>query len=1140
MIPKILKGQGLSGLVWYGAGRDRNTGKLTATSNRSELLGGNMRGFGFEVKDEKDVELARCIMEWAALPENQASRTKPCVKDAEHIILSWAKGQTPDRAEKIEACEGILDALGMANARALYFAHHDTDHVHVHIIASRIDPETGKTYSAFEDRHKAIAWSLKWERERNQITAEREETHRMVDAFRAKDFEAARALLTEKEATFERRDVERYLAWADYHGEERNALRSSFLGEREVVALREEAEGPVKAYTTREVLAEERGIMEHARALRDRSGFALKPETIEAMAKKYTLSDEQRRALAHIGGDEGFAIIAGQAGTGKSRVLQAAREGWELQGNQVRGLAFTNKVVANLRRDGFTAQTLSRESKIVAADPQTWRAGTVLMVDEMAMLSHKNLEQLLRDARDHDVKIINVGDDRQLGSIDRGGMFTVLREEFGAAEITEVRRVSDADQKRAFGLMHGGKGERDFESALKIFEEKGAIHWGANRGDAVRKLGAKYIADIEAAPDKRRLMLAMTNEEVQALNLFARNLHRERGELGEDHALLTAKGEGLFASGDRIVVTGRAPSRAATDAGLVNGAFGRLDEITLTPEGKREITLTLDGSKDGQKARFRFVVGDNREAGEFNAFAHGYASTVYKSQGDTLDQVYDLHSPVGRANSNYVAKTRHAQDYNLFVAQDQTKDFDELVRQTSRGGDKIAATSYRYQGHGFDEAAENVTRPPEEDASAMPPGASTPLRDVKMYPGFIREVLRDAASIYSLTSPEVEEQHQPELKRPRIADPLPDPVQFAREPSLGNVIDLGAAQKKAGKTVTALREVFKEAENGKAYVEALRERGFYLAGVDGLDARESEQRREDAKEVKGARVQPLLKEGGLVAINRYGTIYQVNAYMTGAKIADIEAKLADVDRAALPNVKDAYALARADAAERAAEAALRRDPQLGSFVRFMDQVEKEHGQAAQPKPVNQNQAVVEWRREVAEARARLTHDQPFIDPSQTLRSDAAREERAAAMDVSRLGKAGHAFRGAAAAGKQAAAGMARVLDGVAKWASAGPEFLASAFESIGLSPKHRAFNRAKEEMIREAAPSRREIAEAERAAAHKESVARDQEQKTQRAQDPQAQRYADAARRMEQFLDSEREQGDEGRTISRDRGSGSR
>ena len=54
-----------------------------------------------------------------------------------------------------------------------------------------------------------------------------------------------------------------------------------------------------------------------------------------------------------------------------------------------------------------------------------------------------------------------------------------------------------------------------------------------------------------------------------------------------------------------------------------------------------------------------FIVGKDREGGQFDQFRHGYAGTIYKGQGRTLDAVYLYHSHHWRSASSYVALTRH-------------------------------------------------------------------------------------------------------------------------------------------------------------------------------------------------------------------------------------------------------------------------------------------------------------------------------------------------------------------------------------------------------------------------------------------------------------------------------------------------
>jgi Relaxase/Mobilisation nuclease domain len=143
--PRVTIGKGITGAVNYarGEGRDPVTRELNklvpGKESRVEWFGGT--GFGFEITSEADIELARKIMEFAAL--NQHGK---CRLDCVHLSLSWRPGETPTREHMEEQVQSALAAIGMANARALYFAHRDEDYRHVHIVASKINPETGRAY----------------------------------------------------------------------------------------------------------------------------------------------------------------------------------------------------------------------------------------------------------------------------------------------------------------------------------------------------------------------------------------------------------------------------------------------------------------------------------------------------------------------------------------------------------------------------------------------------------------------------------------------------------------------------------------------------------------------------------------------------------------------------------------------------------------------------------------------------------------------------------------------------------------------------------------------------------------------------------------------------------------------------------
>ena len=83
------------------------------------------------------------------------------------------------------------------------------------------------------------------------------------------------------------------------------------------------------------------------------------------------------------------------------------------------------------------------------------------------MVSTENLAKLAAAAQQAGAKLILAGDDKQLASIERGGMFETLRQTHGAAILEDVQRVKDVEQKAAFNGMHEGEFREALESSTK-------------------------------------------------------------------------------------------------------------------------------------------------------------------------------------------------------------------------------------------------------------------------------------------------------------------------------------------------------------------------------------------------------------------------------------------------------------------------------------------------------------------------------------------------------------------------------------------------------------------------------------------------------------------------------------------------
>ena len=334
------------------------------------------------------------------------------------------------------------------------------------------------------------------------------------------------------------------------------------------------------------------------------------------------------------------------------------------------GLAPTNAVAQDMQRDGFTrARTvhsaLLRSRTGAKVEQENRRHGGRSRHDR-----DKNHGRVLKNAHEASAKIILVGDDRQLASIERGGLFAELKERFGSAVLEFVTRQKNADHKAAAEMLSRG----GFAEAMTALEKLNCIVRNNHQTESRAALVEQWKADTEKNPNKSPLVFAYTNADVNQLNAELREVRRARGELGEDHEFTTKDGKANFAKNDKILFR-------STDKrkGITNGAVGTIEKI----DGAK-ITVKLDESDK----RLTF------DAAEFQAFRHAYAATIYKGQGRTLDEVYLYHSQQWKDAATYVALTRHRDDVKLFVSTELTRDNADLARQLARHDDRRASVAY--------------------------------------------------------------------------------------------------------------------------------------------------------------------------------------------------------------------------------------------------------------------------------------------------------------------------------------------------------------------------------------------------------------------------------------------------------------
>ena len=344
-----------------------------------------------------------------------------------------------------------------------------------------------------------------------QVIGDRAEIARANEAAelaRLRDPAEILARLTANKAIFTERDLRQVLNKSGLTGEERATLEVAIIYHPDTIALVVDR-GDAVGWTTRQVREEELAIIGAAERIGASPSRRI-GATGNAVLAKANISEEQFLAAGYITGARQIGIVIGRAGTGKSHTLNAARRAFEAEGYRVIGLAPTNAVVADLRKDGYAhAATLHRELGQVERDPSRWDRRTVVMVDEAAMMDNGIMAKLLKEAERSGARLILAGDDRQFASVARGGMFGELVNLHGAAELRTVHRQRQAYQAKASEDFARG----DIHAALKAYDDRGQIVWCDGLADA----RAQAVA-AQALASGPSFLYASTNKEVEELN----------------------------------------------------------------------------------------------------------------------------------------------------------------------------------------------------------------------------------------------------------------------------------------------------------------------------------------------------------------------------------------------------------------------------------------------------------------------------------------------------------------------------------------------------------------------------------------------------------------------------------------------
>lgn len=380
------------------------------------------------------------------------------------------------------------------------------------------------------------------------------------------------------------------------------------------------------------------------------------PEGQERMAREFATSDKL------------LVVGIGAAGAGKTSSTRLAVNAIEASGGRVVGMAPTAAAAAVMREEmGIEADTVDKIlSDWKNGEPVSLRAGDVLLVDEAGMVSTPKFQQILQLAQERGALVRALGDYRQLSAVGSGGALRLVDREVGAVHLDELFRFKSPDEAAATLALREPPLVGD-DKPFDWYKDQGRVVAGES-DVMVEQVFTAWRDDTTAG--KQSIMIASTNETVGKLNDLAQAHAMERGHVRPEHGSVRLHNEARAHVGD-VIVTRQNARRLTVNSGqdfVKNGDLWRVSQVH--DNGAMTVQHLEHGGKVTLPAAYAA-----------QSVELGYAATIHRAQGATVDTAHALvDSSTDRAGA-YVALTRGRESNTLYVSLGDGQKRDEVLEQ---------------------------------------------------------------------------------------------------------------------------------------------------------------------------------------------------------------------------------------------------------------------------------------------------------------------------------------------------------------------------------------------------------------------------------------------------------------------------